>query len=84
MLNSIQDFLLHAAEKAVCGPEDDHCSKGAAAKQAPLKHLAINENLFSAGLRRVPAAESLLRVFSMLSGESWKNAKDIAAGIGQF
>ncbi|KAL8455922.1 hypothetical protein Emag_000296 [Eimeria magna] len=77
---SIEDFLRFLAREAACGGGEAACSEKLILRQSPFKVIAANAALFNKGLRFVPAGENMLRLFMLLSGNAWKDGKDILSG----
>ncbi|KAL8275553.1 hypothetical protein Esti_000504 [Eimeria stiedai] len=80
MRGSTEDFLLFLAKEAACGEGEATCSEELMSRQSPFKVIARDAAFFNKGLQFVPAGENMLRVFVLLSGNTWKNVKDILSG----
>ncbi|KAL8452265.1 hypothetical protein Emed_001426 [Eimeria media] len=77
---STEDYLHFLAKEEACGGGEAACSKKLMLKQSPFKVIATDAALFNKGLQAVPAAENMLRIFTLLSGNAWKSGKDILSG----
>ncbi|KAL8429362.1 hypothetical protein Efla_001200 [Eimeria flavescens] len=80
MSGSIESFLGYLAKRTACGSEEARCSESLMAKQSPFKVIANDAGMFNKGIQYTPGAENMLRIFLLLSGNSWKKAKDLMMG----
>ncbi|CDJ32979.1 uncharacterized protein EMH_0049690 [Eimeria mitis] len=78
-IGQIGDLLNSTAKEAACGSATAKCPKKAVARQSPLKALGSQPTVLSQFLPRGPVGEGIFRIFVLLSGNRWKNSKELVS-----
>ncbi|CDI87492.1 hypothetical protein, conserved [Eimeria praecox] len=77
LIGSIGDLLNSTTKEAACGSASGKCPKNAVAKQSPFKIVGKQPTVISRFLPRGPVGEGIFRIFFLLSGNKWKNSKEL-------